>query len=607
MAFTDTTATSAPPGEPGEAKTKGFYIGFPMGPSIPYQNDVAVEAMYDYFHSINNGKQPWATGLYHIGTPRAKGIRIDDNRNDLCRMALEDAENNPDAEVLVMLDRDMTWPADGIAQLVQTCTEETPVVCGVYFQRSMDSPYPHVYRFLEMGRGRWDEDCRVSAKLGMEVLGKIEGLGIPEAIFSKNTSLRIAQPDGTPMPEELRLLKNAYGGTGMVAIHLSMLRKMKELAKEYPEYRWRADDIWHKVLAAKAIGEIDEETAEFPEAHPNEAPPRLTLVPKSKAAEGLLEDWNAAELKARAHNCYPWFRERGEKGDMAFFNNAQTLGFNCVVDCSVFCGHLGEVLIGLPDFMETHAPNLRLQRDHEREAKITTVCAVIPTLDPEAAGKVLNDAKASAGFPLLGVIVADYDRRGGTRTLNDGISAAMNTGADAILLLDDDISFPQEGWLKELVAALSRPKVGAVGPSIDCRGPQGKPLEQFLASGGNPMEMPFLCGAAMLYRRTALEHIGPLDNALRHYHSDTDHGFLLRKAGWRLVWVPSVKIDHAIGASGFNKALWDSDREVFEAKWEVARGSVASVANDTPLPSSPAPVGAVSPAAPTAELIGAAA
>lgn len=579
---------SSSPEQGGDAQSdwKGFYIGYPMGDTVPWQNDVCVQAVYDFFHGVALGKYPWAQGLHYIGSPRARGIRIDDNRNDLCRMALEDAEQDPRAQVLVMLDRDMAWPPDGIAQLVQTCTEETPIVCGVYTQRSLDSPYPHVYRYLELGVGRWDESCRVSSKLGMEVLEKLERLGVPPAEYQAHHAVRFAQPDGTPLPERLRLLENAYGATGMVAIHLSLLRKMKQLAKQYPVWRRAADALLVRVEALIAAGELLEETRE-PDPHsPNEAPPRLALVPKTEDARALLAEWTAADEKARAYNCYPWFRERGEKGDMAFFNNCQGLGFRCVVDCSVWAGHYGEALIGLPQFMEVYAPTLRLQRDHARRVSIKSVCAVIPTLDPEVAGPVLNEARATAGMPLMGVIVADYHRRGGTVTLNEGMSAALRTDADAILLLDDDLSFPQHGWLRRLADAIEAPEVAAAGPTIECRGPQGKPVEDFLASGGDLKDMPFLCGAAMLYRRGALEHIGPLDEHLKHYHSDTSHAFMLRKSGWKLVWVPGVKVDHAIAASGFDAAQWDADRIQFEATWESARGAVISVAQPEPTSSS---------------------
>lgn len=491
--------------------TKGFYVGYPLGHTIPTKNDAAIEALLDYCHGMHLGKYPWCAGLHYLGSIRVEGIRIDDNRNDLCRMFLEAADKNPLAQVLVQLDRDEVWPPDGVVQLAQTCTEETPVVCGVYFQRSLDSPYPHVYRYLEDGVGRWGEPCRISQKLGREVLAKIEAMQVPDRVTSTEVVLRLAAPDGTPLPEDLRLLAGAYGGTGFVALHHTLLRKMRELGPPY----------------------------------------------------------------------YPWFREgqpgHGEKGDMAFFNNVQALGVRTVVDCSVFAGHLGEVLIGLPDFMRESAAPIRLERDYEASRPIERVAVVIPTLDPEAAGRLLNDVRDTAGdgITVQGVIVADYPRRGGTRTLNDGLSAAMRMGTDAVLLLDDDLSFPEDGWLARLCTALEPAKVGAVGPSIQCRGPQGKPLDA--SPGIQPHDMPFLVGACVLYKRAALEHVGPLDEHLRHYHSDTDHCLLLRKAAWRLVWVPEVHVTHHIAGSGFDPAQWDADGERFEAKWNLQRGSAVSV------------------------------
>lgn len=532
-----TTPTSAP------ARRKGFWVGFPMGHTLPSRTDAATEALFDYFHKVNEGRVPWTqdtplegggTGtLFYQGSARAEGIRIDDNRNDLCRMFLERREieaKTPagvQSEVLVMLDRDEIWPADGVAQLALACTPATPLVCGVYFQRSLDSPYPHVYRVEGPGESRWGEPCVNSRKLGPELLAKLEPLQRAGVRLDASPAVRFSQPDGTPLPETLRFLEDAFGGTGLLAIHATLLERMRAAGRPF----------------------------------------------------------------------YPWFREgvdgHGEKGDMAFFVRAtqpapQGLGARSVVDCSVYAGHLGEVLIGLPDFMETEAPHLRAMRDYQAETPITRVAIVIPTLDPALGASVLAQAQhtAGAGIAVLGVVVADYPKRGGTRALNDGLAAAMNmtddSGQDAVLLLDDDVSFPQEGWLAALCAALSAPHVGAVGPSIPCRGPQGLPARAFNTDGPDPGDMPFLCGAAMLYKRAALLQVGALDEHMRHYGSDTDHGLALRKCGWRLVWRPDVHVDHAIAgghpAESFFPAQWNADHDYLARKWGLERKDVATVA-----------------------------
>ena len=485
-------------------------VGYPLGHSIPSRTDAATEALYDYSHRVNLGKVPWASHCRYIGSVRVESIRIDDNRNNLCRMFLD----REDGQVLVQLDRDEIVPPDGVLQLVTTTTPPikggTPVVCGIYFQRSLDNPYPHVYRHSHEAPNQWKEPSRHSHRLVEDVYRRLVRLGIPEAVASNEIAFRLAAPDGSPLPEAVRLLKGgAFGGTGFFTVHADLLRLMEQRGAPY----------------------------------------------------------------------FPWFREKGEKGDMAFFNNVVALGkeldFEIAVDCTVFAGHIAEEVIGLKHFWQVYGPAVRLADAVRQPKMIKTVAIAMATIDPVNAVKVIEQVKETSGLPaksLVFVLVDDAARRFGTRTLNDAITGALNVKSDAVLLLDDDISFPQHGWLRKLCDALEAPGVGAVGPSLECRGNQARPVDDFRAAGGNTDDMPFLCGAVMLYGRDALMAAGALDESLAHYHSDTFHSITMKSGGWKLVWVPDVRVHHEIAGAGFYPELWNSDAARFNALVGPASG-----------------------------------
>ena len=58
-----------------------------------------------------------------------------------------------------------------------------------------------------------------------------------------------------------------------------------------------------------------------------------------------------------------------------------------------------------------------------------------------------------------------------------------------------------------------------------------------------------ICGAFMLLRRDAWQQIGGFDPAYFMYNEDVDLNVRLRLAGWRIVFLPTARITHHLGAS----------------------------------------------------------
>lgn len=158
---------------------------------------------------------------------------------------------------------------------------------------------------------------------------------------------------------------------------------------------------------------------------------------------------------------------------------------------------------------------------------------------------------------------------------NVGFSRANNLGAragkgDFLLFLNTD-TFVPEGALGRLLEKLAaNPSIGAVGPALLHRpgstqvsfGRRVSFAAQFwqklvlnpyfkvrMKRGGKDRSVGWLSAACLLCRRTAFEQIGGFDENFFIYFEDIDLCYRLRKAGWRLVHVPAVRVFHEGGAT----------------------------------------------------------
>lgn len=142
---------------------------------------------------------------------------------------------------------------------------------------------------------------------------------------------------------------------------------------------------------------------------------------------------------------------------------------------------------------------------------------------------------------------------------NEGIAAASG---DIVAFIDDD-ALVQPGWLEALLAAYRDEKIGAVGgrttgvPSPFCDEVSGPPLMTVSSSGEVvmkgielfseiPVEVDHLRGCNMSFRREVLEQIGGFDPnyTLTNLLEETDLCTRVKKAGWQLVYMPAMSVQH---------------------------------------------------------------
>jgi GT2 family glycosyltransferase len=155
---------------------------------------------------------------------------------------------------------------------------------------------------------------------------------------------------------------------------------------------------------------------------------------------------------------------------------------------------------------------------------------------------------------------------------NLGFAAGSNRGIAAattefVALLNPD-AFAEPGWLEALLAAAAaHPECAAFGSrqmlagqngildgigdrwhssGLAWREGHGRPLRP---ADLEPREIFSACGAAVLYRRTAVSEVGCFDEDYFCFGEDVDLGYRLRLAGHRARFVPEAVVEHVGGAS----------------------------------------------------------
>ena len=143
---------------------------------------------------------------------------------------------------------------------------------------------------------------------------------------------------------------------------------------------------------------------------------------------------------------------------------------------------------------------------------------------------------------------------------NAGIRQALAQGADYVWLINSDATV-SAGALTEMVRlADGQSLLGAVGSVVY---EVDEPDRIQLWGGGqvnlwtgvsrhqvSPGQLDFVSGASILLRREAVEQVGLFEDQIFFmYWEDSDFGFRLRQAGWRLGVAENSRVWHKLSAS----------------------------------------------------------
>jgi len=170
-------------------------------------------------------------------------------------------------------------------------------------------------------------------------------------------------------------------------------------------------------------------------------------------------------------------------------------------------------------------------------------------------------------YPWTELIALPENRRfaGGN---NVGIARALAAGADAVMLLNNDVQADPGLYERLLLALEQEPRAGAVAPLIYHAAPSdliwyaGGACEPALAHTAHRglrtrdhgqyraiEDTGYLTGCCLLATREAWERVGMLDERYFIYAEDADWCLRARAAGFRLLFVPTARLWHQVSAS----------------------------------------------------------
>jgi GT2 family glycosyltransferase len=166
-------------------------------------------------------------------------------------------------------------------------------------------------------------------------------------------------------------------------------------------------------------------------------------------------------------------------------------------------------------------------------------------------------------------LVRNPENLGFTGGSNVGITIALERGANAVMLLNNDARVEagafellldhleqntDTGLVSPLILDESGDRIWAAGGvrarrEVVCRlGLARQPVAQ---APSEPFSSYALIGCAIVVRSAVVKSVGFLDNDYFAYLEDVDYSVRVRNAGWRLDVVPAARVRHRVsGASG---------------------------------------------------------
>ncbi len=223
-------------------------------------------------------------------------------------------------------------------------------------------------------------------------------------------------------------------------------------------------------------------------------------------------------------------------------------------------------------------------------SKSPKVCCVVLTWNDRANVLACLKSLSQVVYPNLEIVVSDNGSTDGTIQAireqypqfhllengenlywaggnNVGLTYALAAQADYVILLNNDTVVAPEMIPKLVQAGEADRSIGLLAPKIYYH---DRPELVWYAGARVSMwrgllwhvgirqpdrgqfdrqaEVDYVTGCALMVRRQVLEQIGLIDTAFVAYGEDVDFSFRARRAGWRLVMVPSAIMWHKVSA-----------------------------------------------------------
>lgn len=208
---------------------------------------------------------------------------------------------------------------------------------------------------------------------------------------------------------------------------------------------------------------------------------------------------------------------------------------------------------------------------------------------------LIDDASPDQGSQML-LLELDADPRVRVlrQPINGGFAKACNRGIEAsrarvVVLLNNDTEV-QAGWLDPLLKALEDPEVGAAGSLLLYPGMrliqhagiefhrEGRELKPFHVGQFRQLEStPWACetrevgavtGACIAFRKDALPGGTRLDEGYRNGYEDTDLCLRLKAAGLRILYCGDSRVTHHESVAVGRFSSEEENIRLFQGRWK---------------------------------------
>jgi GT2 family glycosyltransferase len=181
---------------------------------------------------------------------------------------------------------------------------------------------------------------------------------------------------------------------------------------------------------------------------------------------------------------------------------------------------------------------------------------------------VIDQAAQTAGIPTRQYVALSEQGEGGTRPSNRAMRYAYDRGAHYICYVNDDVRFPQQGWLQALIEAVNiSPRYAIAGATGLC---SQLPQRQIRPSGKWDIEpIDDLAMFATVIPRRTIDLLGVFDERYTHYADDSDYCKRIQRAGMQALLVHHVWVDHAYHGSteGIQNEWRKHDQALYYERW----------------------------------------
>ena len=181
----------------------------------------------------------------------------------------------------------------------------------------------------------------------------------------------------------------------------------------------------------------------------------------------------------------------------------------------------------------------------------------------------------------LGAVVLRRHNRGFAAGVNAGAAAARGS---AFAVLNPDVAFAAPDVAHRLARHLESPAVGMAAPGLELPGGALQDSAREVPSpvdlcrrrfwrqrpdevrSERPVAVAWVVAACLVIRREAFEAVGGFDERYFLYFEDVDFAVRLRRAGYAIVYDPTVRVLHAhAAASNGPVASWATRQHIRSA------------------------------------------